>query len=63
MPFRSGNQGQAGEIAEIIVYTSELSDANRRSIETWLADRYLLPVPPLAIGSNQTLLLGVSENR
>ena len=45
MPFRGSNQGQAGEIVEVIVYSSRLNDSHRRSIESWLADRYHLPVP------------------
>jgi hypothetical protein len=44
MPFRSGNRGQAGEIAEIIVYTRRLTNTERRGIEAWLADRYRIPV-------------------
>jgi hypothetical protein len=44
MPFRAANRGQCGQIGEIIVYNRTLADSERRAVEAWLADRYLIGV-------------------
>lgn len=40
----SGAQGVTGDIAEIIVYGSALSDTNRAKVETYLSTKYNLPL-------------------
>jgi len=43
MPFWSGNQNRAGDIAELIVFGRALSESERAGVETYLADKYGLP--------------------
>jgi hypothetical protein len=40
MPFWSGNQNCAGDIAEILVYDCRLTDEQRESVEAYLAGKY-----------------------
>jgi hypothetical protein len=40
MPFWGGNRNCAGDIAEIVVYDCRLTDAQRKSVEAHLADKY-----------------------
>jgi hypothetical protein len=40
IPFWSGNKNVAGDLAEIVVYDRQLTDAERAAVESYLADKY-----------------------
>ena len=43
MPFWAGNRNHAGDIAEIVVFDRQLTDAERQAVEACLADKYAIP--------------------
>jgi hypothetical protein len=42
MPFWGGNQNQAGDIGEIVVFDRQLTSAERQSVEAYLAEKYAI---------------------
>ena len=42
IPFWSGNKNCAGDMAEIVIYDRLLSSAERKSVESYLADKYAI---------------------
>ena len=44
----TGNIGFTGDIAEVLVYDGALSDAERRQVENYLHNKYVVSSPPIA---------------
>lgn len=43
IPFWSGNQNCAGDLAEVVIFDRKLTDRERAGVETYLADKYGIP--------------------